>query len=429
MNSTRNETAPVELAAHVGIDWADREHAVCVRTADGAMECRMLAQQPAAVAEWAQELRARFGGRPVGVCLEQSRGALVYALSAFSWIVLYPINPKSLARYRESLYPSRSKNDPTDAALLSDFLAKHRDQLRPWKAEDSETLQLRLLLENRETLVDDRTRLSHRLRDTLKRYFPQAIEWAGPLTHATSWAFLLKWPRLTDLKRTSKGALLRFFHAHHVRRVDKVAEIWPRIQAAVDPVSEPALVESSVLMVQSLCRQLQTLQPAIDEHDRQIEALYARHPDKALFDNLPGAGPVLGPRLLVAFGTDRDKYTAPEQLQQLGGIAPVTEQSGQRSWTHWRWAASSFLRQSFHEFAAHSILRSAWARAYYQLQRQRGKKHHAAVRALAYKWIRVLYRCWKDRQPYDEARYVACLIAHGSPLAAALQPPAQVACE
>jgi len=179
------------------------------------------------------------------------------------------------------------------------------------------------------------------------------------LTHTTSWAFLLKWPRLTDPKQASKGALLRFFHAHHVRRSDKIAEIWPRLQAAVEPVSEPALVESSVLMVRSLCRQLQTLQPAIDEHDRQIDALYARHSDKALFDNLPGAGPLLGPRLLVAFGTDRDKYTAPEQLQQLGGIAPVTDQSGLRSWTHWRWAASAFLRQSFHEFAAHSIARSA----------------------------------------------------------------------
>jgi len=429
MNETKTETPAVELAAYVGIDWADRAHAVCLRTADGAIESGTLAQEPAAVAAWAQELRTRFDGRPVGVCLEQSRGALVYALSAFSWIVLYPINPKSLARYRESLYPSRSKNDPTDAALLSDFLAKHRDQLRPWKAEDSETLHLRFLLENREKLVDDRTRLSHRLRDTLKRYFPQAIEWAGPLTSATSWAFLLKWPRLGDLKKTSKGALLRFFHAHRVRRCDKVADLWPLIQAAVEPVQDPALVESSVLMVEGLCKQLQALQPTIDRHERQIEALYARHPDKGLFDNLPGAGPVLGPRLLVAFGTDRDKFTGPEPLQQLGGIAPVTEQSGQRSWTHWRWAASSFLRQSFHEFAAHSIARSTWSRAYYQLQRQRGKKHHAAVRALAYKWIRVLYRCWKDRQPYDEARYVACLIAHGSPLAAALQSQQLEACE
>lgn len=429
MSPNKSDPPAMELAAYVGIDWADQEHAVCLRTAEGAVESGTLAQQPAAVVEWAQQLRARFGGRPVGVCVEQSGGALVYALSAFPWIVLYPINPKSLARYRESLYPSRRKDDPTDAALLSDFLFKHHAQLRPWKAEEADTRQLRLLLQQRETLVDDRTRLSHRLRETLKRYYPQALEWAGPLTHPTSWAFLLKWPRLSDLKQATPAALQRFFRARRVRRTNRFARLWPRLQGAVELVSDPALVESFVLMVESLCQQLQALQPAIEAHERQIAALYARHPEQFLFVRLPGAGPVIGPRLTVAFGSDRQRLPAATALQQLSGAAPVTEQSGGRRRVHWRRAADPFLRQTFHEFALHSIARSAWARAYYELQRQRGKRHHAAVRALAYKWIRVLYRCWKDRQPYDEDRYIASLIAHGSPLVAYLKPRNQNRCE
>jgi len=95
---------------------------------------------------------------------------------------------------------------------------------------------------------------------------------------------------------------------------------------------------------------------------------------------------------------------------------PVTERSGKRKWVHFRWACPKFLRQSFHEWAGHSIVQSAWARAYYQQQRDRGSDHHAAVRALAFKWIRIVFRCWKDRVAYDESKYLAALAKRGSPL-------------
>ena len=75
---------------------------------------------------------------------------------------------------------------------------------------------------------------------------------------------------------------------------------------------------------------------------------------------------------------------------------------------------------SFHEWAGHSISQSTWARAYYQQQRGRGKDHHAAVRALAFKWIRILFRCWQDRVAYDENKYLAALAKRGSPLSSVL---------
>ena len=52
------------------------------------------------------------------------------------------------------------------------------------------------------------------------------------------------------------------------------------------------------------------------------------------------------------------------------------------------------------EWAAESIRHSFWARVYYQQQRDAGKAHQAAVRALAFKWIRILFRCWQERTPY-----------------------------
>ncbi len=407
----------ITLAAMVGIDWADTEHEVCMQ-ASGSSErttCRVK-QKPEALVQWALELQERFGGQPVGVCLEQSRGALIYALSQYPWLVLYPMNPHSLACYRKAFRPSGAKDDVTDAELLCDFLAKHQEKLRPWKAEDPETRKLRLLLENRQKLVHDRTRLVCRLKAILKTYYPQALVWAGKLTKPMAWEFLLKWPRLKALKRVPVNRLLQFYHAHHVRRGRLLDKAPDEITQAIPLVTDRAIVDASVLMVQTLCKQLQGLQPFIDEHDRQIEALYAAHPDNHLFRGLPGAGPVIGPRVLVAWGTDRKRFDDANDVQRFSGIAPVVERSGKYTWIHWRWAAPTFVRQSFHGFALHSLAKSLWARAHYTMQRDRGKTHHEAVRSLAFKWIRILFRCWQTRTPYDEARYIQSLRRRGSPL-------------
>jgi len=112
------------------------------------------------------------------------------------------------------------------------------------------------------------------------------------------------------------------------------------------------------------------------------------------------------PRLIAAFGTRRERYESAYQLQCYSGIAPVKVASGRTQLIRFRRACPKFLRQTFHEYALHSIQKSEWARAYYQLQRDRHKSHHAAVRSLAYKWIRIIFRCWKDRKPYDEAIYL-----------------------
>src|SRR5438094_9611153 len=122
----------------------------------------------------------------------------------------------------------------------------------------------------------------------------------------------------------------------------------------------------------------------------------------------------MAPRLLAAFGSQRERYRSADELQSFSGIAPLTESSGKRKWVHFRFACPKFLRQSFHEWAGHSIAQSEWARAYYEQQRARGKKHHAAVRALAFKWIRILFRCWKDRVVYDESINLAALANRNS---------------
>ena len=196
-----------------------------------------------------------------------------------------------------------------------------------------------------------------------------------------------------------------------------------RIQAikAASPLTlDEAVITPHRLQALVLVDQLRVTLNAIKLYDSQIAELALQHPDFALFDALPGAGPSLAPRLLVAFGEQRDRFNSAAELQRYAGIAPVTERSGNKHWVHWRWQCSTFLRQTFVEWAAQTINKSYWAGAYYQQQRDKGATYQAAVRALAFKWIRILYRCWKTRTPYDEATYLKALKRRGSPL---LNPP------
>jgi transposase len=152
----------------------------------------------------------------------------------------------------------------------------------------------------------------------------------------------------------------------------------------------------------------------IAEFDRQIEAIYEVHPDRFIMASLPGAGPALEPRLIAALGTNRDRFESASGMACCFGIAPVTESSGKSRWVHWRWACSKFVRQTLHEWANCSIRSCGWAREHYDKQRGRGKGHHASVRSVAFKWIRILFRCWRDRVAYCEERYLKALRKHGA---------------
>ena len=206
---------------------------------------------------------------------------------------------------------------------------------------------------------------------------------------------------------------------HGSRSQTVIAQRLALLPKAVPVMDEAAVIESFVLRVQLLARELQAVGRTITEFERQIAAAYAAHPDHALFASLPGAGPVLGPRLLASLGADRERFGASAaQLQCYTGIAPVTKRSGGSERIHRRYCCPKFHRQSFHEYAKESILWSRWAGAFYLQQRSKGSAHHPAVRALAFKWQRVIWRCWQSRTPYDEATYEMSLRQHGSPIVA-----------
>ena len=407
----------LEIVAWVGLDWADQSHEIRLQAVGSEVaESFTVEQKPEVLHAWIAGLRARFPQGRIALALEQSRGAVIYALMNYDFLLLYPVPPKGLARYREAFATSGAKSDPTDAGLLLELVRTHRDRLRAWQPDDALTRQLRLLVEHRRRTVADRTRLTNRLTALLKTYFPQALEWAGDLRGAAACEFLQTWPTLEAVEQARRSQLRRFYHDHRRLSAEGLKQLFREMDRAQPLSRDRALVEASALMTQTLAAQLEAVIAALEKLDQALEELFGQHPDRDLFSSLPGAGEALAPRLAAAFGSDRHRFQSAEELQRFSGVAPVTEASGKMHWVHWRMACPRFLRQTFHEFAAASVRKSLWARAYYERQRQRGASHHAAVRSLAYKWIRVLYRCWQTRTPYDENQYLEALRRRRSPL-------------
>jgi transposase len=411
-----NPTHPYDLI--IGLDRSDKKADLrLITTATGQRRFEIIDTTPEALWEWLLELRQQQPQARVGLCLEQPAVHLIAFLEAYEWITLHPINPITLQKYREAFVTSRAKDDAKDADYLADLLLTHHAKLKPWAPEDSATRAVQQLVFHRRTVVDERTGLSNRLIALLKQYFPQALVLCGQdLWRPLATRFLLKWSSLQAVQKARPTILKQFYYLNGSRSAKLLEQRLALVQKAVPVTDETALIQSFVLRVQLICRQLQLVQQTITLYEKQIAAAYAVHPDHQIFASLPGAGPVLGPRLLASLGSQRERFGTAADLQHYTGIAPVTKKSGGSCYIHRRYLCPKFHKQSFHEYAKESILWSRWAAAYYLQQRTKGSPPQTAVRALAFKWQRVIFRCWQNRTPYQEAIYEAALRKSGSNL-------------
>ena len=353
--------SPFPYKATVGIDWADQKHDVFVRFANGDSYRRKIDSRPEALQEWLLELRSACAEGKIAIALEQRRGALFYHLCThLNWIDLYPINPHSLASFRLTFFSSRAKDDPIDSQLLEELVRTHSDRLRPYQPESTTERKLDQYCRHRRSLLDLATKTELKLISTLKQYFPLAVN----------------------------------------------------LFAAVGM----SLIEPLVLTTKCLADQLRQFNKVIKEFDHKIKELFKSHPDHFLFENFPGAGEQLAPRLLSVFGSNRARWANATDIQKYSGIAPVIERSGKSVWVHRRLSRPKFICQTFHEFAQQSVQHSSWANQFYQRQRDSGKSHHSAIRALAFKWIRIICACWKANKPYDESFYLLALAGKNTPI-------------
>ena len=411
-----NEQEVIGYSVYVGIDWADKKHDVCICPRDSdTREFDVIRHHAKAIDAWVKDMHQRYGGR-IAIAVELSKGPIVSALQKYDFIDIFPVNPASLAKYREAFQPSRAKDDPTDAELAVDMLLRHPEHFKVLKPQSVEMRALATMVEQRRRLVNDQGRITNRLRSALKQYYPQVLGWFEHIDTPLFCAFVKRWPTLTQARRARANTLKQFFHDHHMYREEVVERRRRAIKAASPLTLDKAVIMPYRMQVLVLVEQLELMFKAIGQFDDEIAKLSSQHSDYALFQALPGAGPSLTPRLMVAFGEQRERFSSAGDVQKLSGIAPVTERSGQKHWVHWRLQCPTFMRQTFVEWAAQTINKSYWAGAHYRQQRDKGSTYQAAVRSLAFKWIRILYRCWQSGVAYDESKYLKALERRESPL-------------
>jgi transposase len=411
------KTVHSEFAAYVGLDWADKKHDLCLQVGlDGARERSVLEHTPKIIHAWAEQLQKRFGGAKVAVCLELAKGPIVSALLEHDFIVIFLVQPAMLARYRNAFTPSRAKDDPTDAEFALELLLRYPDRVQRLKPESANMRILRQLVETRRGLVDDRVRVTNRIVAHLKAYFPQVLALFREKDTGVFADFLERWPTLEAAQKARRSSLESFFREHNVRYQSTIDRRIDTLKSDEPLTTDASVIRPARLLVELSLPQLKALCSAIERLEQEIADCCAKLADYKLFAGLPGAGANLAPRLLVAFGEHRERFPNAAAFQEYAGVAPVTERSGNKCWVHWRYSCSTFLRQSFIEWVGQTIPRSFWAKAFYEAYRARGGSHQAALRALAFKWIRILYRCWVDRLPYDESKYLMALQKRHAPL-------------
>jgi hypothetical protein len=408
-----------EFSAFIGLDWASKKHDVCVQIGcDGKRRFEVIPHSPETLDSWLGNLQKEAGGN-IAVAVELTRGPIVYLLQKYSFITVFPIHALSLARYRQAFAPSGAKDDPSDAEIALDLMLKYPSKVKPLKPSSKAVRVLFHLVEQRRLLIDDKRRQVNRLINALKQYYPQPLEWFSHRDSELFCDFLLRWPSLQSLKRSRENTIRMFFQSRGGNAVKLTDKRLTAIQSAIPITHDEGVIFSHQMLVSSLVRQIKVQIENIRLYDLEIKSLFSKMPDAHIFESLPGTGPCLAPRLLAAMGDDRERFTTAQQLQNFAGLSPVTERSGKKSWVHWRWQCAKFVRQSFVEWAAKSVHQSYWAELYYQQQRKKGKSHQSAVRALAYKWARIVFRCWKTKQPYDESTYLKSLRDRNSHLLAA----------
>jgi len=156
--------------AWIGLDWGDQQHSFALQARGGQIETGTIEHSAENLHRWLKELEQRFGGRPVRLGIETSRGAVIAALLQYPWLEIYPLNPVTSARYRSAFKPSGAKDDLPDALVCLELARDHAAKLRPLQPQDPQTLKLAGLVEARRDLVDRRTTLLNQPTRLLKRH-------------------------------------------------------------------------------------------------------------------------------------------------------------------------------------------------------------------------------------------------------------------
>jgi transposase len=390
-----------------GIDWASERHAVCVLDDAGHKATDFVI---AHTADGLDQLIARLGrlGDPatLPVAIERPDGRLVDRLLEAGHPVV-PVQPGAIKAWRDAEVRSGAKHDAGDAALIAEYLRLRRHRLRVLAPFSAPTRALRAVVRTRTDLIDQRIAASNQLAACLDAFWPGARCVFAELASPIALDFLARYPTPESAERLGERRIATFLVKHGYCGRRSPAQLLARLRAAPEGLVGTVEAEARRDAVLAMVGVLRALVAAIKDLDRAVVAHLGEHPDAEIFTSLPRSGRINAAQVLAEWGDCRPAYDGPDAVACLAGAVPVTRQSGKHTAVSFRWACNKRFRQAITTFADNSRHASPWAAKVYADAIARGCDHPHAIRVLARAWIRVIWRCWTDRVPYDPAKHGA----------------------
>jgi transposase len=383
----------------VGLDWAVHTHAVCVIDTAGALLDRFeVTHDRDGLAELMRRL-ARHGQR-LRIAIERPSGLIVDALVEAGHEV-FPIHPNAVKASRPRYRSHGAKSDATDAYLLADLLRTDGHRWRALAPQSDNIRALRALVRSRDDLVAARIAAANQLTSTLQAFWPGAAVIFADVASPIALAFLRRYPSPRSAKRLSEAQLQRFCKTQHYSGRRSAAELLGRLRSAAAGHAGKCTEQALSEVVRAQVKVLVPIVTQIASLTRRIEQFMQELPDGLLMMSFPRTGQVCAAQILAELGDVRERFPSADQLAAEAGTVPVTYQSGKTRSVAFRWACNHRLRRAITCLADNSRHANAWANSVYQAARARGCDHTHAIRILARAWLRVIWRAWTDRKPYD----------------------------
>jgi transposase len=404
------------MQVYIGIDWSEKKHdAVFINAAAAVLARITFEHTPRGVAQL-ETVRRELGVAPADVLvgLETAHNLLIDYLWARNYTQVYVIPPSVVKGSRQRYRQSGARTDQSDAELLANLLRTDQHRLQPWLPDSLLTRQMRAKISLHLYLTRSSVRLSNRLRAVLLRYYPAALEVFSSLGMPITLAFIQAFPTPQVAATLSFEAFQRFARQHKHPRSQQLPARYAKLQTA-QIVASPETVAVCQGEACTLAALLLTTLQAKQANLGALGALFAQHPDQAIFASLPGTGAFLQPGLLVKFGDDRRRFPTPGSVQALAGTCPVTTQSGQRKVIRFRRACDREFRNIAQQWALSSLKQSVWANTYYQQVRPGCRSENHAYRCLANRWLAIAWKLWQTQQPYDEAYHLQQRLKRAQP--------------
>jgi len=392
-----------------GIDWAEDHHDIALVDGKGALLARARISDDAAGLAVLLDLLAQHGDTPedpVPVAIETPRGLLVACLRATGRPV-YPVNPLSVARYRDRHSVAGGKSDKGDAAVLANVLRTDRDMHRPLPADSELAQAIAVLARAQQDAVWDRTTAQNRLRSHLREYYPAFLAAFAPLrggiTRPEARAVLAAAPTPGEAARLTPAQLRALLKkAGRVRGTDaeatRLREAFRAPQMRQLPLVEQAMGRQAL----ALLRQLDAACTAAADLEQAAAESFNQHPDAGIITSFPGIGIITGARVLAETGDDRSRFADAKGLKAYAGAAPITRASGKHTSVTCRKVKNNRLAAAGYTWAFAALTASPGARAHYDRRREAGERHTAAQRNLFNRLLGCLWHCLQAGQHYDE---------------------------